>query len=262
MPNPFKTRLANGPAQFGSFASLASLLAAEALACNGYDFVLADLEHAPNDISTLMPLLAAIDAGGSEPIVRSPWNDQVWIKRIMDIGARTIMVPFVQSAEEATRAARAMRYPPAGDRGVANVTRATRFGARADYVHAANDEACLIVQIETLPALANLAEIAAVDGVDALFIGPSDLSAAMGFLGQPMHPKVKAKIAEGLAAAKQAGKPIGVLGPTPDECLAFAKQGFDFVILATDLGILVRQIKSDIATLKAGGWTPSPRNWS
>lgn len=262
MPNPFKSRLAHGPAQFGSFASLASTLAAEALACHGFDFVLADLEHAPNDISTLLPLLQAIEAGGAQAIVRAPWNDTVWIKRIMDIGGRTIMVPFIESAQEAQMAASAMRYPPSGHRGVANVTRATRFGARSDYIAASHEEACLIVQIETVSALAHLPEIATVDGVDALFIGPSDLCASMGFIGQPMHPQVQAKITEGLHMAKQARKPIGVLGPTPEACSAFARQGFDFVILATDLGLLVRQIKADIAALKAGGWTPSPRPWS
>lgn len=262
MPNVFKSRLAHGPAQFGSFASLGSTLAAEALACHGYDFVLADLEHAPNDISTLLPLLQAIEAGGSQPVVRAPWNDLVWIKRILDIGGHTIMVPYVQNAEEARRAARAMRYPPEGERGVANVIRANRFGARADYPKSANDEVCLIVQVETLDALAEIPHIAAVDGVDALFIGPSDLSASMGLVGQPTHADVGAKIAEGLAAAKSAGKPVGVLGPTPQDCSAFAKQGFDFVILATDLGIMVRQIKADIALLKGQGWTPSPRPWA
>lgn len=262
MPNAFKARLATGPVQYGSFASLISPLAAEALACNGYDFVLADLEHAPNDISTLLPLVAAIEAGGAEAIVRSPWNDLVWIKRIMDIGGRTIMVPFIQNGAQALQAARAMRYPPAGNRGVANVTRANRFGARSDYAKRINEEACLIVQIETLDALANIPEIAAVEGVDCLFIGPSDLSASMGLVGQPTHPDVRAKIAEGLALAKKAGKPIGVLGPTPEDCVAFARQGFDFVILATDLGILVRQVKADMAVLKAGGWAPSERSWS
>lgn len=259
MSNRFKNRLATGPAQFGSFASLASPLAAEALACNGFDFVLADLEHAQNDISTLVGLLQAIEAGGSEPVVRSPWNDLVWIKRIMDAGGRTIMVPFVQTAEEALRAARAMRYPPAGDRGVAMVTRASRFGARPDYLAKANEEACLIVQIETVAALSRLVEIGSVEGVDAVFIGPSDLSASMGLIGQPSHPDVRARIAEGLAAAKRLGKPIGVLGANPQDCAAFAKDGFDFILLATDLGILVRQIKADVATLKEGGWTPRPR---
>ena len=260
MPNPFKARLITGSAQFGSFAAMGSMLAAEALACHGFDFVLADLEHAPNDISTLLPILQAIDAGGAAPIVRAPWNDLVWIKRIMDAGGRTIMVPFVQNAEEARRAARAMRYPPEGDRGVASVTRASRYGARADYVQMANADACLIVQIETVAAIGRVSEIAAIEGVDALFIGPSDLSASMGLIGQPTHPEVKAKIADGLAAAKKAQKPIGVLGTTPEECTAFAKQGFDFILLGTDLGILVRQIKSDVASLRSGGWTPARRS--
>jgi 2-keto-3-deoxy-L-rhamnonate aldolase RhmA len=256
MPNPFKDRLARGPAQFGSFASLASTQAAEALACHGFDFVLADLEHAQNDVSTLVGLLQAIGAGGAEAVVRAPWNDLVWIKRIMDAGGQSIMVPFVQTAEEARRAARAMRYPPAGDRGVAMTTRASRYGARPDYLAASNAEACLIVQAETAEAVGRIGEIASVDGVDAVFIGPSDLAASMGHVGRIQEPAVRAKIADGLAAAKRAGKPAGCLGTTPAECLALRDQGFDFVLLGTDLGIFVRQLRADVAALKEGGWTP------
>lgn len=254
MPNRFKDRLATGPAQMGSFAMLASAAAAEALACHGLDFVLADLEHSPNDVSTLIALLQGIEAGGSEPVVRVPWNDLVWIKRVLDAGARSIMVPFVQTAEEAVAAARAMRYPPVGDRGVAMVTRASRYGARPDYMAKANGEVCLIVQAETAAAVDRLGSIAAVEGVDAVFIGPSDLAASMGHLGNPQHPDVRAKIADGLAATKRAGKPCGVLGTTPAECLAFRDAGFAFVLLGSDVGMLVRQIKADVAALVAGGW--------
>lgn len=260
MPNRFKDRLTSGSAQFGSFASLCSPLAAEALACHGFDFVLADLEHAQNDISTLVGLLQGIEAGGSEPVVRVPWNDLVWIKRVMDAGGRSIMVPFVQSPDEALRAARAMRYPPDGDRGVAMVTRASRFGARPDYAAKANGEACLIVQAETAHAVDQIAAIARVPGVDAVFIGPSDLAASMGHTGNIQHPDVRAKIADGLTVAKRAKVPIGCLGTSPAECIALKKQGFDFVLLGTDLGMLVRQIKSDVAALAADGWTPgAPR---
>jgi len=257
--NRFKSRLATGPAQIGVFASLSSPAAAEALACHGFDFVLVDLEHAPNDVSTLVSLLTAVEAGGGEAVVRVPWNDAVWVKRAMDAGARSLMIPFVQTAQEARAAARAMRYPPQGERGVAMLTRASRYGATAGYAGAANGLACTIVQAETADAVARIPEIARVDGVDAVFIGPSDLAASMGHLGEPRHPAVQAKIAEGMAAAKAAGVPIGCLGSTPEECLGFARMGMDFVLLGTDLGLLVRQIRADVAALEAGGWTRSAR---
>lgn len=257
--NRFKSRLSTGPAQMGSFASLGSTATAEALACHGFDFVLVDLEHAPNDISNTVGLLQAVQAGDADGVLRVPWNDAVWIKRALDIGAKTLMIPMVQSAEEARAAVRAMRYPPAGIRGVAAITRASGYGVETDYLARANAEVCLIAQAETAEAVALIPEIAAVDGVDAVFIGPSDLAASMGFLGKTQAPEVRAKIAEGLALGKKSGIPMGVLGVSPAECAAFAKDGFDFVLLATDTGIFIRQLRADIAALKEGGWAPRPR---
>jgi 4-hydroxy-2-oxoheptanedioate aldolase len=254
MPNTFKNRLFAGPAQLGSFASLSAPATAEAMACHGFDFVMIDLEHAPNDISNMVALLTATEAGGAEPIVRAPWNDHVWLKRILDAGGRTIMVPFIETAEEAAAAVRAVRYPPVGMRGAAATTRASRYGARPDYMTVANDETCLILQIETREALARLPEISAVPGVDAIFLGPSDIAASLGHLGNPLHPDVQGAMAAGLNAGKAAGQRVGVLGGTPEHCADFVKQGYDFVILATDLGIFVRQLKADIAVLETSGW--------
>ncbi|WP_084674935.1 HpcH/HpaI aldolase/citrate lyase family protein [Bradyrhizobium sp. WSM2793] len=256
MPNHFKERLTSGPPQIGSFASVCAPATAEAMACHGLDFVMVDLEHAPNDISTLVMLLAATEAGGAEPIVRAPWNDAVWLKRILDAGGRSIMVPFIQTAEEAARAVAAVRYPPQGVRGVAAMTRASRYGARPDYMKVANEETCVIMQIETKEALSRIDEIAAVPGVDAIFFGPSDLAASLGLIGNPLHADVQGQIAQGFAAGKRIGAKVGVLGSTPEQCAAFVKQGFDFVILATDLGIFVRQLKTDIGVMEASsGWT-------
>jgi 2-keto-3-deoxy-L-rhamnonate aldolase RhmA len=256
MPNRFKDRLGSGPPQIGVFASLAAPAAAEALACHGFDFVMIDLEHAPNDVAGLPALLAAVEAGGADAVVRAPWNDAVWLKRILDAGAKTVMVPFIESAAEAASANRAVRYPPHGIRGVAGATRASRFGARADYFQVADRETCLLLQVETVAAVDKIGEIAAVPGVDGVFIGPSDLAASMGRLGDPRHAEVQAKIQEGLRLGRAAGAKMGVLGTAPEHAVAYQKDGFDFILHGTELGMLIRQMKADIAAIRAGGWTP------
>lgn len=236
--NRFKQGLGEGRVQIGAWAQMASATSTEIMAGTGFDFIVIDAEHAPNDVGSLLPQLRIVDAAGSSAIVRVPANDVVIFKRMVDIGTQTVLVPFVQSAEEARLAATAVRYPPEGVRGAAGRHRANRYGRVSDYFARANGQMCVLVQIETRRGLDNIAEIAAVDGIDALFFGPMDLSASFGFVGNPAHPDVIAEIETGLAAVKRAGKAAGVLAPNDDLARRFIDIGFDFVSVASDLTIL------------------------
>jgi len=236
--NRFKDGLRHGRVQIGVWAQLVSDAATEILAGSGFDFVVIDVEHAPNDVGTVLPQLRIVDAAGSSAIVRIPVNDLVTFKRFLDVGAQTILVPFVQTAEEARKAAMAVLYPPEGLRGAAGRHRSNRYGRVDGYFTRANGQMSVLVQIETQAGLDNIAEIAAVDGIDALFFGPMDLSASLGFLGNPAHPAVIAEIETGLAAAKAAGKSAGVLAPNDNLATHFIDIGFDFVSVGGDLAIL------------------------
>lgn len=236
--NRFKDGLRQGRVQIGAWAQLVSETATEILAASGFDFIVIDIEHAPNDVGTVLPQLRIVDAAGSSAVVRIPVNELVTIKRILDIGAQTILVPFVQTAREARDAAMAVRYPPDGLRGAAGRHRSNRYGRVPGYFTQANDQMSVLVQIETRLGLDNIAEIASVDGVDALFFGPMDLSASLGLLGNPAHPAVTAEIENGLAAVKAAGKAAGVLAPNDDLADHFIGLGFDFISVGGDLGIL------------------------
>src|SRR5215204_2417895 len=176
--NKFKQRLRAGEQQVGLWSSLSSAAATEVLGDSGFDWILIDTEHAPNETPMVADQLRAASMGSASPVVRPAWNDQVILKRLLDVGVQTLLVPFVQSAEEAARAVAATRYPPRGIRGVASVHRANRYGRAPDYFARADDEMCVMVQLETRVAVDALEEIAAVEGVDAVFIGPSDLSAS------------------------------------------------------------------------------------
>ena len=188
--NVFKAALARGDAQLGLWLGLANPYSAEVVAGAGFDWLLIDGEHAPNTVPTILAQLQAIAPYPSHPVVRVPWNGPVIVKQVLDLGAQTLLVPYVQNVEEARAAVRAMRYPPEGIRGVAGTTRATRFGRIANYAKLAADELCLLVQIETQDALAQLEKIAAVDGVDGIFIGPADLAASLGIAGELGNPKL------------------------------------------------------------------------
>ena len=182
--NAFKTQLSTGKQQLGLWMSLASPISADALSRLGFDWLLCDTEHAPLEVSGALSILQAADQR-SHVVVRAAWNDKVLIKRHLDQGATTLLVPFVENAVEARAAVAATRYPPEGIRGVAGATRASAFGTTPGYLSKANDGICLIVQVETGAALGQLEDIADVDGVDAVFIGPSDLAASLGHLGNP-----------------------------------------------------------------------------
>ena len=236
--NAFKRARRDGRRQIGLWASLCSGLVAEILAPAGYDWIMIDAEHAPNDLASVLDQLRALKGGTATPIVRPAWNDPVLIKRYLDLGVQTLLVPWVQNAAEAARAVAATRYPPQGIRGVALIHRASGFGAIPDYLKRANDEMCVLVQVETREALAELEAIAAVDGVDGIFIGPSDLSAAMGSIGGNRSPEMLAVFADAAARAARIRKPIGILAPVEEDARRFLEMGYGYVALGSDAGLL------------------------
>lgn len=237
--NEFKRRLLAGETLNGLWMSLASPVAAEALSLVGFDWLLFDTEHAPVDLAGVQPLLQAAAVGTAAAIVRPAWNDKVLIKRVLDMGAQSILVPFVENPAEAAAAVAATRYPPEGIRGVAGSTRASRYGLAADYFEIANAEICLLVQIETREALDRLEEIAAVPGVDGVFIGPSDLAASLGHLGKPGHAQVQEALRDAAVRLAAAGKPAGILATRADDALRYLDWGYRFVAGGTDLSLLM-----------------------
>lgn len=249
--NRFKEALAAGRQQIGLWCSLPGSYVAEAVAGSGFDWLLFDTEHSPGDPLTVLGQLQAVAAYDVSAVVRPAWNDPVLIKRFLDIGAQTLLVPYVQSAEEARAAVTAMRYPPEGIRGVSGVTRATRFGRVEGYQKRASEELCLLVQIETQEALDRLEQIAAVPGVDGVFIGPADLAASLGFPGEYANPKVIGAIESAIGRIRACGKPAGIL--TPDAAFArhciglgtlFTAVGVDAALLARGTEALARQFKA------------------
>src|SRR5437660_1593177 len=238
--NPFKQALREGKTQIGLWCSLCSNLAAEVIAGAGFDWILLDTEHAPNDLSQVMGQLQAMTGGTATSVVRPAWNDTVLIKRILDLGAQSLLVPFVQTPEEARAAVAATRYPPRGTRGVASIHRGNRFGRAKDYFQRAHEQICVIVQIETGAALQNLEAIAAVEGVDGLFIGPSDLAAALGHLGDNGHPDVRAAIEDAVQRTRKTGKAAGILAPLEADARHWLAQGCTVVAVGSDLGLLAR----------------------
>lgn len=256
--NAFLARLRGGQGtSFGTFVMSGSPLIAEAVGWCGFDWAIVDGEHSPVDVMDVAQLLQALAATPTAPIVRVAWNDPVLVKRVLDAGAPTLLFPFIQSAEEAARAVAATRYPPQGIRGMAGLTRASRFGAVPDHFRTANSRIGVVAQIETPAALERLEEIAAVEGVDALFIGPTDLSGAMGHAGNGQHPQVQAALQEALRRCQAAGKPLGTLAPTPEAALAFRDAGFGFVAIGSDLGMLTGQARGIVAKCRGVGAAPA-----
>ncbi len=216
-PNRFKVALSEGRPQIGLWSSLCSNIVAEILAGAGFDWILIDTEHAPNELPGVLSQLQAMTAGTAEPVVRCAWNDTVLIKRFLDVGARSILVPFVQNADEAAKAVAATRYPPLGVRGVSVAPRANKYGRVAGYHRRAHEDVCVLVQVETAAAVGEIEAIAAVEGVDGIFIGPSDLAADVGHLGEPRHPDVQAVIAGACRRIRAAGTAAGILSGGPED---------------------------------------------
>lgn len=239
-PNPFKKALREGKPQIGLWSSLCSNIAAEVISRSGFDWILIDSEHAPNELSGIFSQLQAMTGGTAVPVVRPAWNDIVIIKRLLDIGAHNLLVPYVQTVEEAKAAVAATRYPPDGVRGVAVLHRSNQYGRVSDYFRRIHDEICVIVQIETRLALQNLDAIAAVDGIDGLFIGPSDLAAAMGHLGENRHPEVRATIESAFKRIRNAGKAPGILAPVEEDARHWLSLGCQILAVGADLGLLAK----------------------
>lgn len=250
MENRFKRSIAQGELQLGLWNSLCSSITAEMLSGVGYDWMLFDTEHAPVEVSGVLPLLQAAATGVSHSVVRPAWNDPVLIKRLLDIGARTLLVPFVQTAADARNAVAACRYPPQGMRGVAGLTRASGFGRHKEYLLQANNEICLLVQVETLEAVANLDAIAATEGVDGVFIGPSDLAASMGHIGRPGNDEVQQVIGEALSRIRASGKPAGILATSEAAARGYIDMGFTFVAIGIDAALLLSACERLLTSMK------------
>lgn len=253
--NRFKRRLSSAEVQYGLWVSLADPVAAEVAAGSGLDWLLIDGEHAPNDLRTVLAQLQAVAAYPVTPIVRPVRGDPALIKQYLDLGAQTILAPMVESAAQARELAAALRYPPAGSRGVATA-RAARWGRVEGYWAQADDEMCLIVQIESRAGLEALPEIAAVAGVDALFVGPSDLAAALGHLGDPGHPTVVAAVSEAIGTIAAGGKAAGVLAPSAELAAAYTEAGATFVAVGVDTMLLARAT-DDLAARHRGPRPPT-----
>jgi 4-hydroxy-2-oxoheptanedioate aldolase len=238
--NAFKHAIAAGQLQIGLWCSLCSNIAADIVRDCGFDWLLLDTEHSPNEIPDLLAQLQAVDGGQATPIVRPAWNDIVLIKRCLDIGAPALLVPYVQNPAEAKSAVAAVRYPPRGVRGVASASRASRYGRTTDYLKKADSEICLLVQVETRTALDELEAIATVEGVDGVFIGPSDLSASLGHVGNPAHPDVQEALQGAVTRLKAVGKPAGILTSNEDEIRRYIGWGYTFVAVGSDVGLLAR----------------------
>src|SRR5436305_838410 len=215
--NGFRRAILSGT-PIGTWLSSGAPVTAELLGHVGFDFLVVDMEHTPLDPPQLVDVLRAVAATPAQAIVRPPWNDMVLIKRVLDSGANSLLIPYVQNADEARRAVSFTRYPPEGVRGVASGHRGSRYGLVSDYLGKAAQEICIVVQIETLAAASHLREIAAVPGIDSLFVGPNDLAASMGHLGDIPHADVQQKLADIARACRDAGKPCGILAPNSETC--------------------------------------------
>lgn len=239
--NIFKQALAAGKRQIGLWQALASPYTAEICAGAGFDWLLIDGEHAPNDLPLILSQLQAVAPYATEPVVRMPIGDPVFIKQLLDVGARSLLVPMVENGEQAEHLVRATRYPPAGVRGVGSaIGRASSWNRKRDYLHTASDEICLLLQVESLGGLEALDEIASTPGVDGVFIGPSDLAAALGHLGDPSHKDVQTAIEHGIAAIIAAGKAAGILAADPPLAHRYLELGATFVAVGTDVTLLAR----------------------
>lgn len=249
--NHFKQRLKSGEVQIGLWLGLADAYCAELAANAGFDWLLIDGEHAPNDVRGMLGQLQAVAPYSSHPIIRPVTGGTALIKQVLDIGVQTLLVPMVESADQVRELVRAIHYPPQGIRGVGSaLARASRWNSIPGYLDKADEQVCLLVQIENREGLANLDAIASVDGVDGVFIGPADLSASMGHRGNPGHPEVQVAIEDAILRIQKAGKAAGIL--SADEKLAkrYIELGAAFVAVGVDTTVLMRGLQTLAATFK------------
>jgi 4-hydroxy-2-oxoheptanedioate aldolase len=249
--NRFKQAIRAGNPQIGLWGSIPSNYSAEVVAGAGFDWFLIDTEHTPADIETVLHSVQAVAAYPTEPVVRVPWNDMVTIKRVLDIGVQSILIPQITTVEEAKNAVAFARFPRAGMRGVAGTTRATRFGRIKDYFRNADAEICVLLQLESEDALKNLEAIAAIDGVDGIFIGPADLHASIGYLGEVAHEQVMPMIDDAIRRIAKAGKAPGILTASEENARRWLKLGATFVAVGSDVGILARGADALVAKFKS-----------
>jgi len=259
LTNAFKLAMQQKRPQIGLWLGLCSSYSAELLAGAGFDWLLIDGEHAPNNVQTVLGQLQAVAPYPVQPVVRPPWNDPVVIKQLLDIGAQNLLIPMIQNAKQARDAVRATRYPPQGIRGVGSaLARASRWNRVENYLQAADAQMCVLVQIETREAVNNLDEILQVDGVDGVFIGPADLSADMGFAGNPQHPQVQRTIDDAIARICAAGKAPGILMAQPDLAQHYLESGALFVAVGVDTTLLARAAEALAERFKPGNSPTQP----
>ncbi len=248
--NGFRKALAQGSVPVGTWLMSGTASTAEAFGRLGFDWLVIDMEHVPIEFRDTWQLLQAVGCTSASAVVRLAANDPVLAKRALDMGAQTLMFPFVETVEDARRAVASAKYPPLGTRGYAAMHRASGYGTLASYSTQANDTTACIIQLETPAAIDRLEEIASVPGVDALFVGPGDLSAAMGKIGNLKDAEVQAMIRHAAERAKRIGVPIGIVGPTPEMVDSFVRMGYAYVAVASDMGMMMRQAGAWLAELK------------
>lgn len=258
-PNLFKQRLLAGTPQIGLWGALSSPYVTELLASVGYDWLLIDNEHAPNDVRSTLAQLQAVAPYPVQPVVRLVEGQVPLVKQHLDIGAQNLLIPMVETVEQAQLMVSAVRYPPRGIRGVGSaLARASRWNQIDGYLQNADRDICLMLQVESVAGLNNLEAIAAVDGVDGVFFGPGDLSASMGLIGQQDHPQVVAAISAGIQAVKRAGKAPGMLSANPQRAKEYLAQGASFVAVGSDTTLLVRAAKELLQSFKPGAAKAAP----
>nr|WP_318384442.1 aldolase/citrate lyase family protein [uncultured Enterobacter sp.] len=250
--NTFKHALSEGPVQLGTWMMTGSDTVAEAMATVGFDFLVLDQEHVAVDTLDAIRIDRAIRSVNPRitPLYRLAGNDTVLIKRALDGGATSLMIPFINTVDEAKNALESAYYPPFGKRGFAAMHRASHWGTNPDFVQHARDELCLILQMETPEAIGNIEAIAALEGVTGFFIGPGDLSAAMGYPGNPSHPEVQKMIKKGVQTCVRLGKPCGIVGGNPELANQYQSMGFRFVALASDMSFLLARAKEQLAAIQ------------
>ena len=252
--NPFKQALKEGRRQIGLWQAMASPFTAEICAGAGFDWLLFDGEHAPNDVPSMLAQLQAVESYPTHAIARPPIGDVVLIKQYLDLGFQTLLIPLVDTADQAAQMVRGMRYPPDGVRGVgAGSARVSRWNRVENYFRDADEQMCLLVQAETRTAMENLEAIAAVEGVDGIFIGPADLSASLGHRGNAAHPEVQAVIEDGIKRIAAAGKAPGILTSNNELAQHYLDLGATFVAVGTDVGILAKQTTALARRFQPGG---------
>jgi 4-hydroxy-2-oxoheptanedioate aldolase len=251
--NRFKRALRAGRSQIGLWSSLSSSYTVEVIAGAGFDWIMIDTEHSPTDLESVLSQLQAAAPYDSTAVVRLPWNDMVTVKRYLDIGVQTLLIPQVTSAGEARNAVAYTRYPPEGVRGVAGATRATRFGRVKDYFKKAVGEICVLVQIESGEGLRNLEEIAMVEGIDGVFVGPADLHASLGYPGERANAEVMLRIDDAIVRLVKCGKAAGILADGEETARRWLALGALFVAVGSDVGLLARGADALAAKFKERG---------